>query len=302
MKTKDVFVVAALAIAVLGCQACSDPSTGQVSGQVGVPEVDVEDVADVDAPVGTDTDGGVDAADAADAVTAADAVADAGDATGSADSVCAKDLPMPGEPCSKIGEVRCTNVGAKPKFVNIARCLRPNMVVCTQSPNGGPASWVLQACPAPGKDCYTWQGFVCATGKSGDQCVPVTLPMTDANLAPASPLAQNADICEGHEGDELCYGSTTPNRCTTLDKLPADVVAEIKRVMGPCASYLSDVPYFYPSELCSLDYIDCKTVPGTPEHLPSTAPYSLNKCYVDPATGKPRCAKTCAEVGAIEVW
>jgi len=128
------------------------------------------------------------------------------------------------------------------------------------------------------------------------------LPIDTLNLVPPTPLHQFAAICEGYDGMEFCFVDRTPNRCTTIDKLPVEVVSEIKRVMGPCAAYLNDVPYFYPSEICSLDYINCNTVGPSGGNPPQSVPTSLNKCYIDSKTGKPHCAKTCAEAGAIEVW
>lgn len=295
-------LMATLAL-LLGCQACSEPTRLDGAGEIDVHDVatamDTTSVFDIEQPE----------VSLADPATAADLVDDAadgfpnpGDATSTLSPWCEKDLPMPGEPCSKLGEVRCTNVGAKGQFTTISRCIRPNTVRCQTSVSGGEATWVLEPCPSPGKVCQEYWGFTCASGKSGDKCVVQALLLKSPSAPPPSPFDQQVETCEGHEGAERCYGDRTPNRCTTFDQLPGDVANEIKRVMGPCASYLSDVPYFYPSELCSLDYIYCKTIPPSGGKPPKSVPTSLNKCYIDAKTGQPHCAKTCAEAGAIEVW
>ncbi|MBI5610545.1 MAG: hypothetical protein HY902_16835 [Deltaproteobacteria bacterium] len=298
-------LLAGVAVLVIGCQACSDSATGTMGTVADAPKSNADAAAEpdqLDAEVDATVDTETDAVDSADAATNGGAAADVADAAGSMEAVCGAALPVPGQPCSKVGELRCTNLGASTQLNTIWRCIRPNSVRCVDSNPPGSPMWSLEPCPAPGKDCLTYWGFTCASGASGDKCVLRALPLDAINLVPSSPFFQTSPICEGHEGMEFCAGYHTPNRCTTLDKLPAPVANEIKRVMGPCASYLSDVPYFYPSELCSLDYIYCKTIDGSGVKPPQSVPTSLNKCYIDTKTGQPHCAKTCAEAGAIEVW
>ena len=290
MKKQITALLMSLMALLSGCESCQRvPAAGDTSAA---------DTEVFDTQPGSDSSVvGVDSADV-DAIDTADVP---GDVTNPAAGVCDKDLPKPGEPCEKVGEVRCTNVGAIESFINITRCLRPNMVTCTESEEGTVLRWKLTPCPEPAYPCSA-TGNYCAAGISGDKCVPAKLRNNENPQPPGSLLTGNSfDICEGHIGLETCR-SSWPARCTTFDQLTPAVKEAVLAVLPPCTSYLSDVPYRFPSALCPPDELYCKSIPGTGSTPPQQTTVYLNKCVIDKVSGKPRCAKTCEDMGIKEVW
>lgn len=301
-----------------GCQSCSDTGTdGAQSDAVDV-SADGDLLADIEDAVDVSPDSIGPAGDS----TATDAAPDVpADVTVTLDPYCVKDLPMPGEACVKVGEIRCTNVGATLDKGNVVSCFRPNYLECMENSSSGKLAWSLAACSTIDPACkpnglYAYcgncapGGYVCATGGAGDVCVP-TVTYKEVPSGGQGSDGKNTNspfndmyqpqVCEGHEDMPAYCSPYAPIKCTKLADVEPAVKAEIVKVLGKCAAGLKDVPYLLPFEMCTHEMIDCYIGPGTAEKPLYSGPISLHACIVDPVTKKPRCAKTCTDLGKKEL-
>lgn len=290
MKKQISALSMSLMVLLSGCESCQP---GPAAGDTSAADTEVFDTQ----PGSDSSVVGVDSADV-DAIDTADVP---GDVTNPAAGVCDKDLPKPGEPCEKVGEVRCTNVGVIDDPGDFIECYRPNSVICTTDGSGIGGYWKLAPCDAQVTACAP-AGTYCASGVTGAKCVPHRLQNNHKGQMPGALLGNlSFTLCEGKVGLEAC-APAWPARCTTFDQLTPAGKEAVLAVLPPCTSSLSDVPYLFPSALCPPDELYCKSIPGTGSTPPQQTTVYLNKCVIDKVSGKPRCAKTCEDMGIKEVW
>ena len=304
MKYKRVILAIASALLTSGCQGCS--GAGQSSG------ADLDAVAAVDstsdATVNADVDAGsLDAElqpDVPDGASDVDTVDGPDDATAVVPAECQQGQPMPGEPCTKLGEVRCTNFGInQPPINKYIACARPNTVVCQVDAATGGLLWQLVKCPGNSGNCTGGFPQYCSTGLSGEKCAPVAIlpEVTPKSGSLGDMLATSIQQCSGvfSKPNSICADSVI-HACTTVDKLSPEIKTGLLQALGKCAEGLQDVPYRLPVELCPNDEILCKISMGTGSTPPQYTSRLLS-CVLDSATKQPKCAKTCADMGIKEV-
>jgi len=234
-------------------------------------------------------------------------VGDTADADGlgtGLDPVCVADLPVAGEPCAKVGEIRCTNLGAAESQQTLYKfCARPNFVRCATTERGK-AAWQLEACPGPVKGDTTCHavGQSCLIWKGEHFCSPTHFDLESPNsritLIGKTFGLGFTKACPNHYGKVECLGGEFVSSCTTLAET-GELAADLTKAFGKCAEYAKKIPLLLPSKIC-LEDLKCPCIkpPGAP---PGPWPCKIDyqtACMSDPATGQPRCQETCKEVGA----
>lgn len=296
MKYRQSMMAIGLALVISGCQAC---------GGAGASGALQDAAVGVDGPVDVDTD-----ADAAEVSGSSDGGAETGDvdAVDSADSAtaivpkeCQQGQPMPGEPCTKLGEVRCTNFGInQPPISPYIACSRPNTVVCAADQSTAQQSWQLAPCPGNTGTCTWHRPQYCSPGLSGEKCAPIGIlpevPPQPGSLEDmfSQGIEQCGGVFAGKKG-AACRGRAI-YACTTVDKMDPEIRTKMFSALGKCAAGLQDVPFRLPVEVCPNDEIYCKINYGTASTPPTVMPVYLT-CVLDSVTKQPKCAKTCADMG-----
>lgn len=238
-----------------------------------------------------------------------DATRDASYAGEPLPKVCTTKLPNPGEPCTKVGAIRCTNLGANDKLPS-GFCRRPNHLLCVKQPNGE-LRWVLQDCAGrqptdPNDPNYCGRVWSCVEDEGGDVCRPMVIASGVKASAPsdmqglrgavfrACYATAPAPVLTGLSTKTYCIKSNI-SICSTL-AATGEVADKIKLAAGNCAKYLEYGKWFLPTKLCPPKVYVCpaKTcytgMPGWP-NCPGTY---LSSCLQDPTQGgQARCRKGC---------
>lgn len=300
------------------------PGSDVVVGELGSPAADVDaseglDPAEVGAPApGVDGTQVADAADtvandSADAVAAVDSVQpinwkDVVPAPVPAECTATGVLPNPGEPCTKVGSVRCTNWNAtleKNKGYWPTLCIRPYRVRCDKTPTG--ATWELEACgalPAKCKDKEWPIHVTCQENSRGAHCCPTNHRQDPVKVGfpPAGYYSVPVPLClPDWENKVVCHtlgpgGSTGGDytyQCGYHDTVPADAVtkAGTANAFSLCLEFCKDCLYFYAQKKCpNLDHNQCNGIPGH-DVLGDFGPMCLTTI---PGKG-PTCAMNCED-------
>jgi hypothetical protein len=205
-------------------------------------------------------------------------------------------MPMPGQPCSKLGEVRCSDYqaqeGALPFGSNTAACLRYNRVVCSQGPSSGPI-WLLLPCPEV-------DTTVCKTPSVKSICIDYPEGGVCAPWLPGGVAA----CVSGDVGklDCLNTGSESLYSCRKPSEPAADYVTNqiIKSQYAWLKTCCPDCRFWLPWQLCpKVNICDCKEVP--PQECPGGAGDS-HVCIQSLDGGAPGCATNCTNVKQWSGW
>ena len=296
------FRVAAISASVCGFSgtlACkrdaATPGTADVSAAAEPTDATVE------SQIGTQPD---DAAPATDApATIADAAADAVDAAAlvtATDPLCLKDeLPDPGQPCDNVGEVQCTNAGAKISKTLLKYCFRPHSVVCEWD-TGGMARWRVTACASIVPASNNCREPSCMIWGAEHVCQPTVLDPQGAKISLGAQnykdiQASTTWICPNDIGWKHCGGPVVET-CAKLADLK-DLAAPTEAAYGECGKYLHKGAYLLYSEICHSE-LNCPPKSQQNPDGNGGNSYFITKCMLDPATTQPVCQKTCKDVGA----
>lgn len=296
-----------LAFAVIGLlltfvPACTREANAPAPGNA-ADAIDVADL-DVNVDVAASPDVSESVADASDTTPAVDP----GDAADTADSgpvglpaLCTESLPLPGEPCTELGEFRCTNVDASlpPKFPGMPYCYRPNAVQCVKQADGALRYDLVHCAPAEPPKLGDAALFACMTWQGVDQCWPTYLSLEPNNLVggmidlggkpvPMPP----AHRCTPDYQIDPCSGSFS-RKCKSLAGT-GDFAEGIKKAYGKNAKYLEKGLWILPVLSCHQQLVCPCTPPGPDQECQSIF---LAKCTTA-VTGEPHCEENCHDVGA----
>ncbi len=274
------------------------------------PDVVTEVLSDADVAqqvVDTDTSTEVaDIVDAADALPAVDTgpetdtspgpdaiyIADAGSPT------CADKygpMPMPGQPCSKLGEVRCSDFGAVAggPFIGVGTvCARPNRVVCGTAPSG-PQVWLELPCEPVSDACKVGPKLaICVEYGKEAVCVPAS---EEFKFRPCldNQVGQFDCVATGTDSMYSCRKPSEPAGDYITNQIVKSEYAWLKTCCPDCRFWL-------PWQLCpKVNVCDCKEVPL--QNCPNGAS-DRHACIENLNGGAPGCATNCTEIQQWSGW
>lgn len=223
-----------------------------------------------------------------------------GDAPQALDPLCNAKLPEPGEKCTKLGAVSCSNVGATKSTTLFKFCIRPNYLHCVKS-TGGELVWELATCKASleatDPACTNYES--CMIWGDMHRCQPTRFDgKADAALNGVKAAATTLFVCQNSEEEVQCGGNQI-DRCTSLLALD-DAAAAIKaQYDSKCAKFLDLGSYLFRVEACDTSPLDCPCKnPKPPPGPQCEQSVFIPMCFTHPDSGKPACQKTCKDVGA----
>ncbi len=217
------------------------------------------------------------------------------------DPLCELDLPTPGEPCAKIGEIRCTNAGAFVSTLGAGFCSRPNYLVC-EPDEAGKQSWRIDSCESATPTVAFGCGKPsCMIWGAAHRCQPTTFhgEGTNPTVGGTKISYGGTVVCPNMHGVTNCGGSYVEG-CRSLEEL-GPLAADVKAHFPKCGQYLDMGYYIFPTVPCGYKALSCpcknKNPPPPPAPMCAKTEYIL-QCFVDPADNQPKCQKTCKAVGA----
>lgn len=213
-------------------------------------------------------------------------------------------MPMPGEPCSKVGEIRCSDAGAVPgpypgpqwsKVPAQKVCIRPTRVECKAGTAG--STWAALPCGAPANKCGsedTYAVLGCVEYSDGPQCAP----FSELGLPLCYPDEVGQVSC-------LWTGSEGMYRCQKWSEPVADAIAEGKKQgdWAKKAACCPDCRYWLLYKSCPGQFM-CQCAVMNPETCNAVfgSAIGLSYCMSDPNGANPTCATTCADMKKHPIW
>ena len=238
--------------------------------------------------------------------TVKDGASDSGDsqtpdaADAQLNPMCQLELPLPGQPCLKVGEIRCTNLGAFASTLGAGFCARPNFVECSADSNGQNL-WKMGDCAALAPVVPSGCGKPsCMIWGTIHRCQPTQFDGSDDAVVGGIKISYGGTaVCPNMHGLTTCGGSYVEG-CRSLEEL-GPIAADVKAHFPKCGQYLDLGYYIFPIVPCGYKALSCpcknKKPPPPPAPMCAKTEYIL-QCFVDPADSQPKCQQTCKDVGA----
>lgn len=205
-------------------------------------------------------------------------------------------MPMPGQPCSKLGEVRCSDYGALdwnlPVTPGTSLCIRPNRVVCGAGPTGT-IVWLLSPCvPTNMEACKTPNTqAACFEYPDGAVCAPRD-PL-GAYVCPPDQIGNKDCVATGTDSMYSCRKPSDPAGDDITNKILKSEYAWLNTCCPDCRFWL-------PWQLCpKVNVCDCKEVPL--QNCPNGAS-DRHACIENLNGGAPGCATNCTEIQQWSGW